>query len=176
MLMMSVVLRRAVATDAAALALVGAATFLETYAEILPGAALVAHCAAQHAAEIYAGWLADPSCALWIAQAGLGAPVGFLVMMPATLPAGAVVPGDLEVARIYVLAPYHGTGLGFRLMAAAVAEARARKAGRLVLGMNNQNERALAFYRRQGFGIIGARAFCVGGVVCADTVLGLALG
>jgi ribosomal protein S18 acetylase RimI-like enzyme len=172
---MSVVIRRAVASDATALALVGGATFLETYSEILPGAALVAHCAAQHRAEVYAGWLADPACAVWIAEAALGAPAGYLVMVPATLPIGAVVAGDLEVLRVYVLAPYYGTGLGFRLMGAAVAEARSRGAGRVVLGMNNQNERALGFYRRQGFGAIGAREFLVGGAVCSDTVLGLVL-
>lgn len=173
---MSVVIRRAVASDSAALALVGGATFLETYSEILPGVALVAHCATQHRAEVYAAWLGDPACAVWIAEWALGAPVGYVVMAPATLPIGEVVAGDLEVLRVYVLSRYHGGGVGFRLMGAAVAEARARGAGRVVLGMNNLNERALGFYRRQGFGVIGTREFCVGGVVCADTVLGLGLG
>ena len=41
-------IREAGADDAAALALIGAATFLETFAGILDGDAIVAHCAAKH--------------------------------------------------------------------------------------------------------------------------------
>ena len=41
-------IREAGEADAAALALIGAATFLETFAGILDGEAIVGHCAAQH--------------------------------------------------------------------------------------------------------------------------------
>jgi hypothetical protein len=44
-----VTLRRATAADAAALALVGGATFLEAFTWMLPGADIVAHCSAHHA-------------------------------------------------------------------------------------------------------------------------------
>lgn len=164
-------IRRATAADAPALALIGAATFLETYSTILPGHDLVAHCAANHSAHKYAGLLADPTCTVWLAEAPLGAPIGYLVLMPATLPVEGPQPGDYEVMRIYVLAPYHKTGVGHRLMNLAIEEARTKHAPRLVLGMHNDNRRALDFYQRKGFSVIAARKFIVGNTVCCDSVL-----
>ena len=46
-------IREARTEDAAALALIGAATFLETFAGILDGDAIVGHCAAQHSEAAY---------------------------------------------------------------------------------------------------------------------------
>ena len=172
---MSYAIRRADSNDAAMLSLVGSATMLETYTHLLPGADILAHCTNNHSVEKYAGWLADSACAVWIAEAALGAPIGYLVMTPASLPVEEPSPRDLEVLRIYVLAPYHKAGLGHALMNLAVAEARARGAERLVLGVHNDNARALAFYGRQGFAVIAARKFVVGGTVCSDSVLALEL-
>lgn len=42
------------ADDADTLALIGAATFLETFAGVLDGAAIVAHCGVAHASGYYA--------------------------------------------------------------------------------------------------------------------------
>jgi hypothetical protein len=53
------VLREADGADAERLALIGAATFLETFAGVLDGGAIVGHCARHHTAEAYAHYLAD---------------------------------------------------------------------------------------------------------------------
>jgi ribosomal protein S18 acetylase RimI-like enzyme len=168
---MNVSIRRAALEDAASLSLVGSATMLETYTHLLPGADILAHCTVNHAISKYVGWLADPACVVWLAEAILGAPIGYLVLTPAGLPVEGPSPRDLEVQRIYVLAPYHKAGLGHALMNLAIGEARARGAERLVLGVHNDNARALAFYGRQGFGVIAARKFVVGGTICCDSVL-----
>ena len=168
---MDITIRRALPADAQALSLLGAATVLETYTGLLPGADLMTFCAVRHSPAQYAVWLDDPACVVWIAQVPLGSPVGYLVLVPATLPLEGPQPGDYEVLRIYVLHPFHKTGLGHALMERAVDEARARGATRLVLGMHNDNTRAFAFYRRQGFQVIGARQFVVGATVCCDSVL-----
>jgi ribosomal protein S18 acetylase RimI-like enzyme len=169
-------IRRAVMADAAALPLVGSATMLETYTRLLPGVDILVHCTLNHSVEKYAGWVGDPACVIWIAEAVLGAPIGYLVLIPASVPVEAPSARDLEVLRIYVLAPYHKAGIGHRLMNLAAEEARGRGALRLVLGVHNDNARALTFYRRQGFEVIAARRFVVGGTVCSDSVLGLSLG
>ena len=168
---MTQAIRRATPEDATALSVLGAATALETYTAMLPGADLLHFCAHRHSPAQYATLLNDPDCAVWIAEAALGAPVGYVVLVPASLPLEGPRPGDYEVQRIYVLHPFHRTGLGYALMELAVAEARARGAARLVLGMHNDNTRALAFYRRQGFEVIAARKFVVGNTVCCDSVL-----
>jgi ribosomal protein S18 acetylase RimI-like enzyme len=164
-------IRTAKPGDEQALSLVGAATFLETYAHMIPGSDLVTHCATKHSPETYAAWLADPSVTIWLAETEARAPVGYLVLTRATLPVGEPQPHDLEVQRIYVLSRFHRTGMGYALMNLAVAKAVSKGAERVVLGVHNENARALAFYKRQGFHVINSRRFHVGISVFCDSVL-----
>ncbi len=149
---------------------------LETYAELVDGPDIVAHCERRHAAGVYAAWLADPDIVIWIAETARGNAVGYLVLMPATLPEAAPDPDDLEVQRIYVLSRYHGTGVGHKLMSRALAEAGRRGARSVVLGVLKRNARAVAFYRRQGFCEVGTRVFQVGSARFDDFVMGFRLG
>lgn len=158
--------------DAAHLALLGAATFLESYAHLLPAADIVAHAATQHAVDVYARWLGDPRCTCWIAEHLPGAaPVGYLVATPPDLPLPGVGAGDWEIRRIYVLHRYQGEGLGHRLMEEVLRAARERGTRRLLLGVYSRNEPALAFYARMGFVRTGTRNFRVGGNDYFDYIL-----
>ena len=168
-----IVVRRAGLEDAAMLALVGAATFLDGFAGVLPGHAMVAHTAKHHVAEVYARALARPEVAAWLAVYARGdAPVGYAMLTPPELPAETMREGDLELKRIYTLSRMHGSGVGQRLMETALAEARGRGAKRVTLGVHAGNARALRFYDRNGFARIGVRQFTVGTLVCDDFVLG----
>ena len=164
-------IRQATPADAAALALVGAASFLETYAHMIPGGDMVAHCTAKHSADTYAAWLKDASVTIWIAETEAKSPIGYLVLSRATLPEASPHPEDLEVQRIYVLSRFHRTGMGYALMNLAVAKVLTKGANRIVLGVHNDNARALAFYQRNGFAVIGEREFSVGASVFHDSVL-----
>ena len=169
-------IRPATSGDADALSLVGSATMLDTYADKVPGSDITAHCLRRHSAAVYSAWLADPEVAIWIAETSGRAAVGYLVLTPATLPDASAHADDLEVQRIYLMSRFQGTGIGYRLMNQAVAEARARGGRQLVLGVLQANTRAVAFYRRQGFREIGTRRFLVGESVFDDFVLGLTIG
>jgi len=57
----------------------------------------------------------------------------------------------LVVGDIYVAEPYRGTGLARRLMERAAADARERNCGEIRLDVDVDNERARAFYAKQGF-------------------------
>lgn len=166
----AVAIRPCMPSDAEALALVGRATFLESYAEVLPGADILAHCAAQHSPELYASWLARDDHALWIAEAAAGAPVGYVTLNPPDLPV-VTGPADVEVKRIYLLSRYHGAGLGAALLTAALSGAAARAANRVLLGVFSQNAQAIGFYSRQGFSQVGVRQFQVGANLYDDLVL-----
>jgi ribosomal protein S18 acetylase RimI-like enzyme len=157
-----------------ALALLGGATFLETYAGRLPGPAVVAHCRRHHAAEAWRVVLSDPSTAAFVLEAPLGAPVGYALLTTADLPRQR--DGDCELRRIYVLRAWQGAGNGLALLESAAGEARARGASRLLLGVWGENARALAFYARQGFATIGTRRFMVGDLACDDLVLARGVG
>jgi ribosomal protein S18 acetylase RimI-like enzyme len=166
-----VTMRQAKPGDEHALSLLGSAAFLETYAELLPGADLIEFIQTKHSAQHYAAWLADPAVIIWLAESASKCPVGYLVMTPATLPVGAPDPRDLEIQRIYLLTGYHRSGLGHKLMSMAFARAVTAGANRIVLGVHNDNARALAFYRRHGFAVIDGRKFQVGTALCCDLVL-----
>ena len=119
-------IRPRTAVDAPALSLLGQATFLEAFAGILDGPDILAHCARAHAADLYASWLADERYRIWMALAQPGlAPVGYAVLAPSDLPVPDPRPGELEVKRIYLLNRFQGSGLGRRLMATAIEQARA---------------------------------------------------
>lgn len=169
--MIEIAIRRATPADALALATVGAATFLETFAGLVDGQDIVAHCARQHAESVYASWLASPDYALFLATVAPGeAPVGFAVLAPADVPVPDPRPDDLEIRRIYLLSRFHGAGAGRALMDAALAEAKARHAGRVLIGVKDDNHRAIAFYRKNGFEVVGTRSFSVGGGTYSDLI------
>lgn len=160
-------IREAGPDDAPALALIGAATFLETFAGILDGDAIVGHCALQHRDAAYRAYLADGARA-WIAEAQPGgAPIGFALVGRPDL--AAALEGDIELKRIYSLSRFHGSGLGAALMKQALAAAAGHD--RLLLGVYARNHRAIAFYRKQGFADVGTRQFDVGGKLYDDLVL-----
>lgn len=164
--------RRARAEDAPRLALVGAATFLESYAHLLPVDDILAHVGRQHVAEVYARWLGDPACGCWIAEHAPGAaPVGYLVATPPDLPLADLGPADWEIRRIYLLHRFQKGGLGRRLMEEVALDARERGIRRLLLGVYSQNPEALDFYARMGFTQAGTRSFRVGANDYHDFIL-----
>lgn len=159
--------------DAEALGVVGAATFLETFAGVLDGQAVVAHCAQAHDPDRYLQLL-GLGCRIWIAEAEPDrCPIGYVVVGPCLLPIAR--PGELDIKRIYVLDRWHGTGAGEALMAEAVAYARADHQERLIVGVYVGNARAQAFYERWGFEKIGERTFSVGPKQYEDYVYALTL-
>ncbi len=184
-------LRAATMADAPALALVGAATFLEAFTWMLPGADIVAHCANHHTAEAYRAYLAHPDTRITVAEAVPGgAPVGYAMLTAPELPTFAVRSTDIELKRIYLLSrfrsgatpvmafserhrelcPVEGLRAGQALMDAAVMEARAMGRTRLLLGTHAGNLQAIAFYRKNGFAEAGTRTFQVGMQVCCDLI------
>ena len=171
---MNWVIRRAGAEDAEALALVGAATFLETFAPVHTGAEIVAHCREEHSVSAYLRLLGAESDVWIVETAATGAPIGYAILTAPDLPGGEA--SDLELKRIYLLSSQHGGGAGAELMRLAVARARERGAARLLLSVYSGNPRAIAFYRKQGFDKIGDHRFYVGETGYDDLVLAKPLG
>src|ERR1700761_4679853 len=158
-------LRRATIDDAPALALVGAATFLEAFTWMLPGADIIAHCAKNHTADAYGAALAQPHTRITLAETVTsGAPVGYAMLAAPDLPAFDLHPGDIELKRIYLLSRFRSrrtapvfdaTGQSIpdlsaaqALMNAAITDAQSMGSRRLLLGTNADNQRAIGFYRR----------------------------
>jgi GNAT superfamily N-acetyltransferase len=174
--MQAVSIRKCVSGDEAVLSLIGQATFLETFAEVVPGKDIVDHCVRQHSVEKYARWLEDPGSALWLAEVEPGsAPVGYLVLTRPDLPVEDLSSLDGEVKRVYLLHRFQGGGAGARLMREAHATAWIKGFTRLLLSVNSRNETALSFYAKLGYRQIGRHSFEVAGRSYDNLILTLSL-
>jgi ribosomal protein S18 acetylase RimI-like enzyme len=165
-----ITIRTVDASDAERLALVGAATFLETYAGNVDGGDIVAHAGDAASPAAYRALLGEPGTRAWLAEVAPGrAPVGYALLARPDLPDAR--PGDLEVRQIYVLAPFQGRRIGVRLLNEAIAAAQAAGARRVLLGVYSVNAGALAFYTRCGFRRVGTREFVIRQTAYHDFVL-----
>ena len=162
-------IRQADASDAARLSLIASATFLETFAGMIDGRALIAHCETKLASH-YLARLLEGGARAWLAELD-GAPVGYALLTEPELDAATA--GDIELKKIYVLSRFHGSGLARRLLDAALAASEGCK--RMLLGVKVDNLRAVAFYHKQGFKQIGTRQFEVGGKYYDDIVFARAI-
>jgi ribosomal protein S18 acetylase RimI-like enzyme len=175
-----ITLRRATSADAAALALVGGATFLEAFTWMLPGPAIVAHCAKHHTPEAYLAYLAHPETRITLATAGDDVPVGYIMLAAPELPTFDVLPTDLELKRVYLFSRFRSSGTSVTnypgmapaqaLLAAAIDDALSLNRNRLLLGTHASNLPAIQFYRRNGFSKAGTRTFLVGDQQCSDFI------
>ena len=162
-------LRATSTADAEVLALIGSATFLETYAGQLPGTAIIAHCLTAHSASAWLSLLQSAENQVWLAEAPNGAPIGYALLAPPDIPGQQTT--DLELRRIYVLSRWHGRGTGQTLLKTASRAAAKRGARRILLGVWVNNQLALGFYAAQGFRQIATRRFQIGHMTCDDYVL-----
>ena len=172
----AVQLRLCVQADAPTLAVIAAATMLETYAGWISGRALLAHCGKHHVPSAYEAILRQPETRAWLAEVNPdAAPIGYTMLTAPDFPEELVRADDLELRRIYLFSRFHRAGIGGRMLEAALAGAREQGAKRVLLGVHPENHRALAFYRRNGFQAVGQRQFQVGTSVFQDPVLALEL-
>jgi len=154
-------IRRATSADAALLAGMGARTFYETFVDSCRPEDMRAHLAATFGVAQQAAELADARSVFFIAEAG-GAAAGYAKLHRGATP--ACIEGDtpVELARLYTEREWHGRGVGEKLMRELLEEARRSGCQTMWLGVWEHNGRALAFYRKWGFKVVGAHIFQVG--------------
>lgn len=158
------IIRRAVASDASALAEIAARTFVDTFGEQNRPEDVTAYLAksfgaAQQRREIEEG------ITLLVEDRGT------LIAFAQIRRSGALV-GDVELVRFYVERGHHGRGVARELMDAAIAAAR--NLGRKIwLSVWERNPRAIRFYEKCGFVDEGTQPFIVGSDVQTDRVMTL---
>jgi ribosomal protein S18 acetylase RimI-like enzyme len=153
---MDVNLRRCIPGDETMLTLLGGATFLETYAGYVAAEDIMLAARNWHAPDFYAAWLARSEVDVHVAEAEAGrAMVGYVALVPHE---DGAAPGlRLEVKRIYLLHRFQGTGLGKRLMTAALTAAHARGAAEVWLDVAEFNAHAITFYTAFGYRILSTK-------------------
>ena len=78
---------------------------------------------------------------------------------------------SLEIERIYVSKKYQDIGLGRYLMEQAINIAAERKKKYIWLSVWEKNEKAIRFYKRNGFNKIGTHKFVLGDDVQTDYIM-----
>ena len=81
----------------------------------------------------------------------------------------AAEPGDIELKKIYLLSRFHCGDTAARLLTSTIDGAAGHS--RLLLGVKDDNHRAIGFYAKHGFRQIATRRFDVGGTLYDDVVL-----
>jgi len=82
--------------------------------------------------------------------------IGFLDVEP-----NNPIQGNMKIQKIYVLPEFHGQGYGFELLKKAKEFAQSMKMNTLTLQVNRHNK-AVDFYKRNGFEIIDEQDFDIG--------------
>jgi len=167
------VIRVAGPADAAALTRFAARTFRETYLATCTPADVESYVAEHFAPARQVAELADPTLRTLLTFVD-DTLAGYAQIRDG--PAPASVPGDrpIEIARFYVDAPWHGRGIAAMQMAASLDTAHD---GDVVwLGVYQHNARAVKFYEKSGFRVVGTSTFTMGTDVQDDYVMAREVG
>src|SRR5579862_113706 len=165
--------RQAVKTDAVPLSSFAAARFRETYASTSAPADLEAHITTHLRPEVQAAEIAAVRSRTLLAEVR-GTLAGFAQIVRGPLHPvlqegtadGAI---GLEIRRFYVAPEWHGRGVAQQLMSACLA-AEPRDAP-MWLGVFASNLRAIAFYTKCGFDVVGETTFVMGSDPQRDFVM-----
>jgi ribosomal protein S18 acetylase RimI-like enzyme len=167
-------IRPARSADAAALAALAERTFRATFGAGTSAANLERHCAGSYGESMQAAEIADARMRTLLAHRGEEL-AGF-AQLRLEAPAPACVSGAAaEIQRLYVDQRWHGQGVAAALMRALLALATQAGVTRVWLGVWEHNPRAIAFYGKFGFHIVGAHDFDLGGDLQRDLVMQLQL-
>ncbi len=166
-----IALRRATAEIAPALAVLGTATFRETFGHLYPPEDLQTFLAATHSVEAWTRLLADSQRAVWFATLPDATPIGFIVVGACKLPIDNREPTAGEIQQLYVLARHHNLRLGSRLMDLGLQWLEAQGRTPIYIGVWSENFGAQRFYARYGFNKVGEYGFPVGKTVDHEFIL-----
>jgi diamine N-acetyltransferase len=168
-------LRRATIGDAAMLAALAAKLFEQAFGTANDPENMRAYLEAAFSEAAQRAELADPTRAAWLLTDTSGRAVGYAMLRQDSRAKSVVAASPAELQRIYVDEAWHGRGAAVMLMKQSIEQARAWGCDVLWLGVWQENPRAITFYKRSGFTIVGTQTFTLGRDVQHDFVMALAV-
>jgi len=102
-------------------------------------------------------------------------PVAFAKLYDGHVPDCVGGGAPIELERFYVDRQFHGQGIAQTLMQACFDRARQSGHGTIYLGVWENNHRAIAFYRKCGFDVVGSHAFQLGDEAQNDLLMEIRL-
>jgi len=168
----TITLRLGTPADSHDLARAAATFFLDTFGEANRREDMEAYLASAFSASRQRVDLADPDNRIWLARTP-GEIAGYAHVRRNATPAAPSISRRraVEIARIYAGRQWHGRGLGARLLEACVSSAKEWGGELLWLGVWEHNPRAIAFYEKHGFQLVGEQPFLLGSDLQRDLVM-----
>lgn len=165
-----IVIRSAGSQDAQLLAAFGAQTFFDTFAADNTPEDMASYLANAFSPEKQAVQMAEPGSIFLIAEID-GQPCGYAHLREGPAPECVSGPRAIEIGRFYVAKEWIGRGAAGRLMSACLQAAADRHYDWAWLDVWEKNPRAIAFYRKCGFEVVGSQPFQLGGDLQTDFLM-----
>lgn len=172
--MPAITLRLATPDDAQCIGVLGMQVFLDTYATQGIRTSIATEVLQAFAPDTIAGLLAQPDVSLMVAEAD-GHLVGFAQLKLNAPHPMIETPGVAELQRLYIQERFTGLGIGYQLLQAAEQRAAAGGAALLWATVWVGNERALGFYPRRGYDVLGEPTYSFQGETHGNRLFGKAL-
>jgi GNAT superfamily N-acetyltransferase len=169
-----VALHHAGPADLGAYGEISRSTFADTYRDSHSAEALARHIAGRMTEEALAKELADPDRQVW-AMTSADAWLAYAVIRFGSASPVAAGARPCELERFYVTRSWQGLGIASPLMQAACTAARVGGADVAWLGVWEQNSRAVRFYTKCGFAVVGRATYVFDGQAENDLVMSMAL-
>jgi ribosomal protein S18 acetylase RimI-like enzyme len=136
-------------------------TFHDAFAPMNSPDNMEAYMSQNFTLQKFSAQIADPRATFLIAEIET-TPVAFAKLYDGEVPICVSGLAPVEIERFYVDRQFHGKGVAQTLMQACFDRARQSGHGTIYLGVWENNHRAIAFYRKCGFDVVGSHVFQLG--------------
>jgi ribosomal protein S18 acetylase RimI-like enzyme len=153
--------RRAAISDASTIAHIGAETFKAAFGPDNTPEDMEEYLASNFNQATIQSQIADKSSSFLMGCDG-GKMIGYAFLKEGVPPGLVKGESPIELVRIYVIEKVIGSGYGSQLMRACLDEAKKMGHATLWLGVWEENERAIRFYKKWGFRKVGEKQFILG--------------
>lgn len=167
-------IRPVITTDIALLQAIGKQTFYETFAESNTSKDMEQYLTTSFGTAKIQQELSNPDSLFFFAEEE-NEVIGYLKLNFASAQTEPQDPNAMEIERIYVLKEFHGSGVGQALYQKAIEVAKERKVTYVWLGVWEKNERALRFYKKNGFVAFDTHTFVLGSDAQTDILMKLSM-
>ena len=163
-------IREATIADALMLSELGRRTFRDAFDADISDKDMAAYLGEAFGVEIQTRELDEPSSVFLVAQVK-GTAVGYSRLGLGNTHRCVAGVRPMEIVRFYSDSFWIGRGVGPALMKASLEQAATRQCDRVWLAVWERNTRAIAFYSRWGFDVVGEADFALGEDVQHDLVM-----
>ena len=172
--MANTIVRQAVPSGADVVSKIAELTFRQAFEKDNTALDMDMHCAQHFQREIQHQELLDPNVVTLLAESDTQT-AGFAQIRLSSYQVAIPAKNCSELHRIYVHKDYHGHGVAQALMARVRSLVEENHVTHLWLGVWEHNLRAISFYRKYGFQVVGEHTFDLGTDPQRDLVMASSL-